>query len=114
MTTKQSAAMRKRLRKIKKAAAQFCTLCGYCMPCEHGVDIPGNFSLFNRVKFFGQEQWARHVYAGLERHRDGDRSARACQECGTCLPKCPNNVPIIDQLQKVAAMLSDPRKGRRS
>lgn len=114
MTAKQSAAMRKRLRKIKKAAAQFCTLCGYCMPCEHGVDIPGNFNLFNRVKFFGQEQWARHVYAGLERHRDGDRSARACQQCGDCLPKCPNNVPIIDQLQQVAAMLSDPSRGRKA
>ena len=113
MTATQAAAMRKRLRRIKKAAAQFCTLCGYCMPCEHGVDIPGNFNLFNRVKFFGQEQWARRVYAGLERHRDGDRSARACQQCGTCLSKCPNNVPIMEQLQQVAAMLSDPRKGRK-
>ena len=112
MTAKQAEAMRKRLRRIKKAEAEFCTACGYCMPCEHGVDIPGNFNLFNRLEFFGQEEWARQQYSRLEHHRDGDRSARACTQCGTCLPKCPNKVPIIDQLQQVAAMLSDPRKRR--
>ena len=110
LTVKQYKSMRQRLDKIEKAAAEFCTACGYCMPCEHGVDIPGNFSLLNQVRFFGREEWARQGYARLANHKDGDKSAAACKQCGSCLPKCPNSVPIIEQLKEVAATLSGRRK----
>jgi len=107
MTAKQAAAMRTRLVRIKTAEAKFCTACGYCMPCEHGVDIPGNFGLYNRLEFFGQKEWAKQQYARLAGHKDGDRSAKACRQCGDCLAKCPNKVPIIEQLKQVADSCSD-------
>ena len=30
-----------------------------------------------------------------------------CQQCGECVPKCPHNVPIIEQLEQVATALSE-------
>lgn len=105
LTARQQQTMRRRLDRIEKAAAEFCTACGYCMPCEHGVDIPGNFSLLNQARFFGRDVWAKQQYQRLASHKDGDKSAQACQRCGECVPKCPNNVPIIAQLKQVAAVM---------
>ena len=105
LTTNQQKCMRARLNKIGKAARKFCTGCGYCMPCEHGVDIPANFRLLNRARFFGQLEWAKGQYVQLKKHREGDRSAEACNRCGSCEPKCPNKVPVIKQLEEVTAIL---------
>jgi predicted aldo/keto reductase-like oxidoreductase len=105
MTPLQRERMQERLGKLETAAREFCTACGYCMPCKHGVDIPGNFDLLNRARLYGQEEWAGDMYGRLKQHPDGDRSAAACKQCGDCEPKCPNNVPIIKQLQEVVQAL---------
>ena len=31
--------------------------------------------------------------------------AEACLECGECEPKCPQNIPIIEQLKETAEAL---------
>ena len=105
MTAKQDSRFRGKLAEIERASREFCTACGYCMPCKHGVDIPANFGLMNQVQFFGRTDYAKAQYANLKKHKDGDRSAEACKQCGSCEPKCPNNVPIIEQLQEVAAAI---------
>ena len=75
------------------------------MPCPHGVDIPGNFLLLSRAKMFGMTDWAVGQFGRLKRHREGDRSANACEQCGKCLPKCPNEIPIIEQLVETKRLL---------
>ena len=105
LTAKQARELKAKLAKIKREADKFCTGCGYCMPCPHGVDIPGNFHLYNRMKFFGQRQFAKQRYQLLVKHKEGDRSALACKRCGRCLPKCPNKIAIIDQLVEVGEKL---------
>jgi predicted aldo/keto reductase-like oxidoreductase len=105
VTAKQWKRFNERLDDVDAKAAEYCTACGYCMPCPHGVDIPSNFRLLNQVRFFGRIDWAKAQFKRLKAHRDGDKSALVCKECGRCLDKCPNDVEIINQLQEVAATL---------
>jgi len=63
----------------------FCTACRYCMDCPQGVDIPGNFSLYNMARVYGFTDWARGQYAKMETAKRAD----ACTQCGACEPKCP-------------------------
>ncbi len=89
------------LDEFQALGAKFCTMCGYCMECPHGVDIPGNFRLYNHHKVYGMQDWARAQYAAL----DPVKRAGACRRCGACEPKCPNKLPVMDQLEEAARML---------
>ena len=107
MTPKQRRAMQKRLEEIRGKSAEICTLCGYCMPCPHGVDIPENFRQLSRARLFGLVDLSRRGFRQLRKHKEGDKSALACRRCGQCLPKCPNAVPIIEQLAQAAELLGE-------
>ena len=85
------------LSKYQALQKRFCTTCGYCMPCPHGVDIPGNFKIYNYDKVFGLHSWARDQYETME----AGKRAGSCNECGECEPKCPNKIPIREQLKTV-------------
>ena len=106
MTARQRRVMAQRLAEMQRATAVICTACGYCMPCPSGVDIPANFVALSRAKLFGLTRYARFHFRRLRRHRKGDRSALACTQCGECLPKCPANIPIIEQLAETANLLA--------
>ena len=80
---------------------KFCTMCRYCMDCPHGVDIPANFALYNMVNIYVLVDMARAQYAAM----DPGKRADACTRCGECEPKCPNKLPIMDQLAEVAERL---------
>ncbi len=80
---------------------KFCTSCGYCMDCPEGVDIPNNFRIYNMAKVYGLNDWARAEYTKME----ASKRASACISCGTCTPKCPNSLPIIEQLAEVNKVL---------
>ena len=108
MTSRQSETMGRRLEEILRKGLLICTTCGYCMPCPHGVDIPGNFLLASRATLLGLRDHAMGSFRQLRKHKDGDKSALACKKCGKCLTKCPNNIPIIDQLAETAELLTGP------
>ncbi len=89
------------LDEFRTLGARFCTACGYCMTCQHGVDIPGNFGLYNNARVYGLAGWAKGQYAGMATEKRAD----ACTQCGECEPKCPNTLPIRAQLEAVAREL---------
>ncbi len=94
----------------RKLSELYCTGCGYCMPCPNNVNIPENFRYMNWYRVWGLEKEAKEAYSKL----GSDKSwgpwigkieglkAEACIECGECIPKCPQNIPIIEQLEEVS------------
>ena len=102
MTRKQHQRMVKRLEDIRLKAHRVCTSCGYCMPCPNGVDIPQNFLLFNRAVYFGLIEASKRYFQSLDHN---GHSALSCTKCGACIPKCPNKIPIPDQLAETANLL---------
>ncbi|MCJ7749880.1 MAG: aldo/keto reductase [Armatimonadetes bacterium] len=92
------------LEEKKKLADLYCTGCGYCMPCPHGVDIPGNFQLMNTYRLYGLLEHAQSEYREEDLARNKAQAAY-CQECGECEPKCPQKISIIAQLKETDAAL---------
>ena len=89
-----------------------CTACRYCMPCPHGVDIPGVFGVYNalsdelklpdpankKAKDYkeNRKEFLKR-YATLAEGAD----ASFCTKCNACLPKCPQRIRIPDQMRNV-------------
>ena len=77
-----------------------CTGCRYCMPCPMGVDIPDNFSIWNKLGMFGQ---AGAIQNQWEAHFPDAEKAYHCVKCGKCEAVCPQKLPIrasLEALQK--------------
>ncbi|HBF10332.1 aldo/keto reductase [Thermotoga neapolitana] len=92
----------KMIEEIKKTLESFavinCTECGYCMPCPNGVDIPGNFRLYNETVMFEDWEGGRRTYRWFESQKS---AASFCVECGECLSKCPQKLDIPNLLKRV-------------
>ena len=80
----------------------YCTGCAYCMPCPHGVNIPGSFAAMNTLKVHGLVGLARQMYKRL-----GDGIAANCEACGGCDGKCPQHIDIQSRLQEVAEAFAE-------
>jgi len=89
------AAIDSQLARLKEMADLYCTGCGYCMPCPQEVNIPYIFQKYNEGRVYGLWQVSREQYA---RWRTSGKQADACIECGECEAKCPQNIPIRQQL----------------
>ena len=77
-----------------------CTGCRYCMPCPMGVDIPDNFSIWNKLGMFGQKNAIKTQW--VECFPDSEKALH-CVRCGKCESVCPQKLPIrnaLAQLQK--------------
>lgn len=80
-----------------------CTGCKYCMPCPFGVDIPGNFALWNRFRMFGNYEMVKKEWENAAKE---DQRPPACTECGQCVPLCPQLIDIPEDLKKMQAELT--------
>lgn len=98
----------------KRLSELYCTGCNYCMPCPNGVNIPVNFRYMNLHKVFGLTEHARGQYNSLSKEERPERGkkAEACIECGECEPKCPQNIPIIEQLKETADALGSDKPSK--
>jgi hypothetical protein len=99
------------LEENRRLADLYCTGCGYCMPCPNGVNIPECFRLMNLHRVYGLTEAARERYRWFN-EREGNRNAGACVECGQCEPKCPQKIPIIEQLKETHRVLGPEAAGR--
>ena len=108
LTADEKATIEKALEENRKLDELYCTGCNYCMPCPNNVGIPENFRLMNLHRVWGLTDHAKEGYKRLgPDHRQGWLPASECVECGECEEKCPQNIPIIEQLKETAKALGD-------
>lgn len=83
---------------IKGRVQNGCTGCGYCMPCPAGVDIPGNFRVWNTYHMY---QNYNMVKGGWENRLGDEKQAKNCAKCGKCEKACPQKLHIREDLARV-------------
>lgn len=105
MTPDERAAAIRSLEEYAVLGKQFCTGCSYCQPCPSEVKIPRLFRMRNYYKVFGMREWAQRIANKIE----PGKGPWACTECGECETKCPNNIPIIEQLKEIASIIEELR-----
>ncbi|MCQ2516977.1 MAG: aldo/keto reductase [Saccharofermentans sp.] len=98
MTDEELAAVDKVASELQKRVFNGCTGCKYCMPCPAGVNIPGNFSLWNRFGIYQDKGDANWHW-----NNDINESEKAinCVSCGMCEPQCPQKISIREDLLRV-------------
>ncbi|ULQ59186.1 aldo/keto reductase [Brucepastera parasyntrophica] len=82
-----------------------CTGCRYCMDCPFGVDIPGNFSIFN--EFCGSRN--REAFDTAMKNLGESAQPDKCTRCGTCVELCPQKINIPDELEKISSLVHGGR-----
>ncbi|HVP24737.1 MAG TPA: aldo/keto reductase [Methanomicrobiales archaeon] len=89
---------------LRKRMAIPCTGCKYCQPCPHGVSVPECFELYNQAHMYDAKESVTQQYTMfLGGFFDGVPSyASCCQDCGECEEKCPQGLPIRENLRKVS------------
>lgn len=85
-----------------------CTSCRYCMPCPFGVDIPGNFAIWNEHAMYGNEEKAEKAYQDKKKEK---ASADLCRKCGKCEQVCPQRIQIRADLEQVSLQFGSGKDG---
>jgi predicted aldo/keto reductase-like oxidoreductase len=105
LTDEEKAAIDAHLQRLKGMADLYCTGCGYCLPCPNEVNIPRIFRAYNEARVYGLWQAATSAYDKWGGPNPGKR-ADACVECGECEEKCPQHIPIREQLKEAHEALT--------
>ena len=110
-----------------------CNDCKYCMPCPYGIDIPAAFVHYNKCKIEGtlpivestapdgvpigkstdRDSYRRHrrqYLIGLDRAIPRDRQPDHCIQCGQCVPHCPQNIRIPQELFKISRLIDELKR----
>ncbi len=99
---------------IGKAACQYrsypgsipCTGCYNCIPCPQNVAIGYLFNMVNN-QYRADKDLARAqrlVKYSMSPIQRGDKP-QACNDCGECLPKCPQGINIPEELKRIGREL---------
>lgn len=104
----------------RKSILVQCTACKYCMPCPSSVNIPENFAVLNNVAYMGSKGGMSFLinrrYKKLANSRKKlnkefpNGNASFCIKCGECLEKCPQEINIPEELEKVDEILGKGKK----
>jgi predicted aldo/keto reductase-like oxidoreductase len=91
-----------------RLGAEHCGQCRACLPCPSAVPIPELLRLRNLALAHGMKAFAEERYnlIGRAGHWWEELNAEACQRCGACLPRCPNDLPIPDLLVDTHRLLA--------
>lgn len=88
--------------KYRELAPIPCTGCKYCQPCPNGVSIPRIFEAYNEAIMYNEARHARLVYG---QWFSPEERADRCLRCGECEAACPQQIPIMEWLERAHQFL---------
>ena len=95
------------MKENERLAGLYCTGCKYCMPCPEGLDIPDIFTTMNYHRVYQLTDFAKRSYAEIGKSPWKQyKNASFCTECGACEEKCPQGIPIREQLKETHKTLA--------
>lgn len=102
LTAEERAAVDKAVGIINRSIAVPCTACRYCVDgCPKKIAIPEYFALYNNMKQSANKGFAvQTVYYDNLAQTHG--RASECIACRKCEKSCPQHLPIVELLRKVA------------
>jgi len=92
LTKDQACLVDEGIAKIVKDSHEFCTGCGYCMPCPVGIEIPKVMTALIEERFWGRHDTAKTIYDELE------ITADYCQRCRVCESRCTQKLDIVEEM----------------
>lgn len=101
LTPDQHEVIARMVAEFERANRVRCTGCNYCMPCPHGVNIPGSFSAYNASYAHGWFSGAWQYYAASAVRTSEPKLVSNCVGCGACAARCPQHIDIPARLADV-------------
>ncbi|HIK44993.1 MAG TPA: aldo/keto reductase [Leptolyngbyaceae cyanobacterium M65_K2018_010] len=91
-----------------------CRQCYQCLPCPEEIHIPEVLRLRNLTLAFDMQAYGQYRYGMFENagHWFPGRKAHRCTDCGDCLPRCPEHLPIPSLLRDTHDRLKGPHRRR--
>ena len=102
LTTEEKAVVEKAVKLLVDAPIIPCTDCKYCADCPVDIPIYDIFGIYNE-EFLNNQSLSDFN----KKYKEIDKSvnASACIQCGLCEPLCPQNIPIIEKLADINALI---------
>ncbi len=115
LTEEEAAAVKRWDEQYALLGGTYCSVCGDCLPCPEGINIPEALRLRNLTKAFDMSEYGQYRYKMFENAGDWYPGKRAnnCTECGDCLPRCPLHLEIPKLLFETHELLWEGVDGRR-
>ena len=91
-----------------------CRQCYQCLPCPEAINIPQVLRLRNLAVAYDMTAYGQYRYRMLEKagHWFPGRQGHRCTDCGDCLPRCPEDLPIPNLLRDAHERLKGPSRRR--
>ena len=98
-TAEEQAALDQAIAVLRSMAGVPCTACNYCVEgCPSHVKIPQIMGLLNLEDMTGDHKFVKDLYSW----QAAEGLASTCTQCGVCESMCPQQIDIIDQLERAA------------
>ncbi len=95
-------------------STDLCRQCDRCLPCPEDINIPEILRLRNLTVAYDMEDYGQYRYGMLENagHWFPGKKGDKCTDCGDCLPRCPEQLPIPSLLRDTHRRLKGKKRRR--